>query len=645
MRELRKRQTSYSFPTVVKRILVMAFAAGPVYIIVNNLIAMVNGVSQGVITYMTQLFFDTVTRCAGPGAGVRRAALMALALIGTIVAAHIVNGLNNFMGTSYFKKVTGYLHGKINEKAARIRPIAYENPETLDDINKASLGADNSLGLLFTITTIFTYYTPYFLFMFFYLFSLDRVLAVTLIFIFVPVMASQLVRSVVFSKLEDKVAPIRRESEYYKTAFGDKETRTLGVFSYFDKRYVNTLRRMNKAVWKAEKKAGLLELGMKVLTLAGYLMILLLFVRSLLKGTISVGQFAAVFASVQYMFNTMNVIICTHIADLTKNMGTMNNFLRFLDMPEKEGSDAEKDPKLGIRFDNVTFAYPKTNRPALCAVNIGIKGGETVAIVGENGSGKSTFAKLALGIYEPVSGTVEIGGRSTKDISAKAIYHRASAVFQNFQKYKMTLGDNVAISDPADEDPGRIRKTKNTDENPGQVREVSDADEKYRRVRKVPDADEKSGRFQEASEVSSNPTRIKEALEMVELDTHTNTFPKGTDTMLSREFGGVELSGGQWQKTAIARGLYRGHDVIVLDEPTAAIDPMQEADLYREFAEISKDKTALIITHRLGSARIADRIIVMKSGGIQEVGTHEELMKKKGHYYDMFQQQAKWYRA
>lgn len=117
----------------------------------------------------------------------------------------------------------------------------------------------------------------------------------------------------------------------------------------------------------------------------------------------------------------------------------------------------------------------------------------------------------------------------------------------------------------------------------------------------------------------------------------------GTDTMLGKDFGGIDLSGGQWQRLAIARGLYRVHDMIILDEPTAAIDPIEEAAIYRKFAEISKDRTAVIVTHRLGSVHMADRIVVMDSGKIVDMGGHEELMQRRGLYYQMYQSRAKWY--
>jgi ATP-binding cassette subfamily B protein len=222
-----------------------------------------------------------------------------------------------------------------------------------------------------------------------------------------------------------------------------------------------------------------------------------------------------------------------------------------------------------------------------------IKGGETVAVVGVNGSGKTTLSRLFLGLYTPSEGTVKIGGVDTREVKRSSITRGMSAVFQKFQKYKMTLAENIQIGDPGLQDNKDILNTS-----------------------------------------------IKQA----DIDLTEDKFPDGPDTMLSRDFDGIELSGGQWQRVAIARGLYRIKDVIVLDEPTSAIDPIEETRLYEKFAEVSKGKTAVLITHRIGSARIADRIIVMNEGKIVETGSHEELISQNGLYKEMFDAQIKWYR-
>lgn len=196
------------------------------------------------------------------------------------------------------------------------------------------------------------------------------------------------------------------------------------------------------------------------------------------------------------------------------------------------------------------------------------------------------------GIYTPTEGVVSIGGCDTKELCRNSIYKNISGVFQKFQKYQMTLRENVVISD---------------------LNNVIDDDS------------------------------IKNTLRKADVNYDSATFIDGLDTMLSREFDGIDLSGGQWQRIAIARGLNRKHKIIVLDEPTAAIDPLEETNLYKKFAEISKGITSILVTHRLGSARIADKIIVMDEGSIVEFGTHEELLNNHGKYYDMFQAQAKWY--
>ena len=220
-----------------------------------------------------------------------------------------------------------------------------------------------------------------------------------------------------------------------------------------------------------------------------------------------------------------------------------------------------------------------------------IRNGETLAIVGENGAGKSTLVKLLIGSYRPDQGEVRIGQVNTENTKMQCYQRKISGVFQNYQKYKMTLEDNVIISASGEQ----------------------------------------------------KPDKVKQILEDVDVDMNGTDYPKGLDTVLSTEFGGTDISGGQWQRVAIARGMYKEHEVIILDEPTAAIDPIEEYALYHKFKAMAKDKTAILVTHRMGSCKIADRIVVMDKGQIIEEGTHEELMHKNGKYREMYAAQAQWY--
>ena len=286
-----------------------------------------------------------------------------------------------------------------------------------------------------------------------------------------------------------------------------------------------------------------------------------------------------------------NEIKDPRIHTMTKQLGTAEGYLMFLYLPEREAKREYPEAK-NVQFSHVSFSYPNATKESLTDINLTIKERETIAIVGSNGAGKSTFARLLLGIYEPTKGSVYLDGVDTRELNPNDSSGCVSAVFQKFLRYKMTLRENVILSD----------SNKPIDEH-----------------------------------------RVETALRQADIGVKSACFSDGLDTMLAREFGGTDISGGQWQRLAIARGFYRRHNLIVLDEPTAAIDPLEETAIYQKFARISEDKTAVIITHRLGSARIADRIIVLDNGRIAETGTHEELIAAQGLYCKMYMAQAKWY--
>jgi ABC-type multidrug transport system fused ATPase/permease subunit len=256
--------------------------------------------------------------------------------------------------------------------------------------------------------------------------------------------------------------------------------------------------------------------------------------------------------------------------------------------------------RFAIELEHVSFKYPGADRWALRDVTLSIAPGEKLAIVGENGAGKSTLVKLLLRLYEPTEGTIRFGGIDLRKLDVGALRSRIGAVFQDFVRYQLTAGENIGLGDLS-----RLNEP----------------------------------------EAIANAARDGGALEVVE------ALPQQAKTMLGTWFEqALELSGGQWQKLAIARSFMRlsnnagvGADLLILDEPTAAIDAAAEAELFERFQALTLGRSAIIISHRFSTVRMADRIAVIEQGALLELGDHATLISKRGRYAHLFTLQAKGY--
>lgn len=590
-----KKDKEISTFRVFKKMLPMVLKAAPFNFFSMIILGLISSLFLAGSTFATEKFFNAATNLVNGTTTMKLTILAGLFLAFVFITSGIVNVIINLNGDKLFNISAGYITTFVNKKACKIDPINFEISEILDDINKAGQGVMGGIFLISILNIILTAYIPYFIFMGIYLYSLDPILIFALFCIFIPVILNEFIKVKLFTNLENESANFRREFEHYEKCIIDKEyfkeTRILGAFTYFNKRYISTLNNLNKRTWKAEKKSNSLELLMKCITVLGYGIILYLLFISLMGGKITVGAFGAVLASIGTVFTMTEELICMQIGNISRNFGAIKNLINFLELEEREGKEVEILEPPTIELKNVSFSYPCSEKLNLDNVSLKINTKETIAIVGENGAGKSTLMKVILGLYLPTKGDVIFEGYNTKEISRNSIFSKSSAVFQKFQKYKFTLGENVSISDINRVDPKNIIKN----------------------------------------------------LEEVDMSMDKECFTDGLDTMLSREFDGVDLSGGQWQRIAIARGLYNFNNLIVLDEPTAAIDPIEEGKIFNKFKEIAKDKTAIIVTHRMGTVKIADRVVVLDDGKIIEVGTHEEIINKNGKYKEMYEAQSKWY--
>ena len=311
--------------------------------------------------------------------------------------------------------------------------------------------------------------------------------------------------------------------------------------------------------------------------------------------TLTIGQYGMLTRAVQ-QFSWRLEQIMRSLGTLHEEVLYLGDLFEFLEQiaPEERPS-LERELAIpansALRFEKVSFRYPGSEQDVLKDVSLELKAGERMALVGGNGAGKTTLVKLMMGLYRPTAGTIYLGGKALDEWPKEAVRLQFAAVFQDFVRYQFSVRENIAF---------------------GALGRATDAE-------------------------------VERAAALAGVAEYAEKMPAKYDTLLGKELGGEDLSTGQWQKLATARALVRGAEIVVLDEPTAALDPKAEAEIYERFGEMTRGKSSVLISHRLGSARTCDRIVVLKEGQIIEVGSHDELMLSKGEYSHLFRLQAQWY--
>ena len=313
-------------------------------------------------------------------------------------------------------------------------------------------------------------------------------------------------------------------------------------------------------------------------------------------GAITLGQMTMYIAQFRLGQNAVTSSLSA-INGIYEDNLYLSNLTEYLEhkVPEQTGESVSgPDPEDGIRFDKVSFTYPGNTTPALNCVSLHIRPGQSLAIVGENGSGKTTLIKLLTRLYTPTTGRIMLEGLDLNDWDINTLRSKIGVIFQDFARYQLLVGENIGIGEVAGLD---------------------------------------------------NNDRIEQAARQGMADEFVRDLPEGYETQLGTWFkDGKELSGGQWQKIALSRAFMRtGADVLILDEPTAAIDARAEAEIFSHFSELTTNRISIIISHRFSTVRMADHIIVLNKAEIQEQGTHEQLLDNNGQYASLFRLQARGY--
>ena len=377
-----------------------------------------------------------------------------------------------------------------------------------------------------------------------------------------------------------------------------KEVRAFGLARNFGKRlnslYAEYLRDLAQHLLQRSKLGAIGSLGSAVLL--AFTLVLLVWLISTAR--LSIAEAAAALVAIRLLASQVQNGF-TGVQAIFESGLFIDDLDGFLTLaPAAEGGSREIAPPVEfrrIRADAVSFSYPGRSQLALQAANIEINSGEVVALVGENGSGKTTLAKVIAGLYEPGSGAVRWDGIDVRGFRPELFRERVAIIFQDFVRYALSAEENIAIARPDDE---------------------------------------------------IDHAAIREAAKIADADAFLSALPAGYQTPLSRRFaGGHELSGGQWQKVAIARAFYRRAPLVIIDEPTASLDARAEYELFSSLHEVLRGRTALIISHRFSTVRTADRIYVLDHGRVVEHGSHDELMDLGGRYAELFHLQASAYSA
>jgi ATP-binding cassette, subfamily B, bacterial len=396
--------------------------------------------------------------------------------------------------------------------------------------------------------------------------------------------------------------PERRELDYVRqtaaSAETAKEVKIFGLNGFLIDRY----RRLAAEAYAANRRLALRRAGWGgVFTAAGtigYYLAYAYIVWRTLAGQFSIGDLTFLAGSFRRLRNLLEGLL-SGFSTVAGQALYLNDLFSFFEVEPEISSPPDALPfptpiREGFVFENVGFIYPGADRWAVRALNFTLKAGEVLALVGENGAGKTTLVKLLTRLYDPDEGRIMLDGNDLRDYDLEALRGNIGVIFQDFVRYNLTASDNIAV--------GRIG-------------------------------------------ARDDRARIGLAAKRSLADDVIAKLPAGYDQMIGKRFkNGIELSGGEWQKIAIARAYMREAPVVILDEPTAALDARSEFEVFRRFKELSEGKTAVLISHRFSSVRMADRILVLQDGKVEASGTHEELVSQTGRYSELFELQAAGYR-
>lgn len=575
--------------------------------ILSSVFIIVQGAIPLIPLFMMKLIIDSLSSAAGAvdkSAAYANVLFLIFILAGTVVISSIISTIGGFVKEWQSQLVTDHMTNIIHAKSIEVDLEYYENPRYYDTLHRAQHEAGFRPtkivnGLIQTFRSIVSVSAICIL-----LFSFHWVITMVILISAVPTVIIRFFYSKKIYKLHNKQTTNERYASYLSsmltTSGHAKEIRLFGLGRLFIERFKNLRNELRKQYFKISRHRSVAELISQIFSsIAIYACFAFISYQAVL-GVITIGTLVMYYQAFQRIQGFFSEIL-GGFTGLYDDSLFLNNLFQFLDLKRKVAEPsagiAKKMPnkiEKGIIFSNVNFIYPNGDRKVLTDISFEIMPGEVIALVGENGSGKTTLIKLLSRLYDPDDGTILFGGENIRDFEIEILRREITIIFQDYIRYNLTARENIWL---------------------GNTRIPSD----HKRVID--------------SALNSRAHKVIESL------------PKGYETVLGKLFeDGEELSIGEWQKVALARAFMRDSKIIILDEPTSSMDAKAEYAVFQNFKKLASGRTAILISHRFSTVRMADRIFVMDNGKIIEQGTHKELVYKAGMYAEMFETQAQHYR-
>ncbi|MGI8400524.1 MAG: ABC transporter ATP-binding protein [Gemmatimonadaceae bacterium] len=529
--------------------------------------------------------------------------------VGIVLVAEILARASSLVESLLGDLFSNAMSVRLMEHAAKLDLAQFEDPEFYDHLERArrqTVGRIALLTLLLSLAqdalTLLTLagaliaYSPWLL--------LLLALAVIPSFLGETHFAS-LGYSLLF-----RWTPERRQLDYLRYVGASnvtaKEVQMFGLAPWVTEKYATLSQRFYEENKSLSVRRGLVSALLSILGTIGYYAAYVIILIHAVKGEITIGMLTFLAASFGRGRDVIQSILLSASNVFEQSLYLRDLFV-FLDMQPTIESPPNARPVpakvgSGFVFENVGFRYPGSERWAVRNVDMVLEPGERVALVGENGAGKTTITKLLARLYDPTEGRITLDGVDLREYDLASLRHAIAVIFQDFVRYDMRFDENIGV--------GEIEAVRgDLDRNNGTPVAISDAAENSLAASLLP------------------------------------RFEKGYQQMLGRRFDdGVDLSGGEWQKIALARAYIRDAQVLILDEPTAALDARAEYEVFLRFSELVAGRMAVLISHRFSTVRMADRIIVLRNGKVEEQGSHEELLVRHGLYEELFTMQAAGYR-